>query len=277
MPAAAVSVVVPTIGRPQQLEACLRSLAACDPPAAEIVVVDQSGGEAIAALCAGHEVRRIASHPAGLGRAMNAGLRAVAYDRVLGTHDDCTVAADWVGAGERLLRRHPGAIVTGRVLPHGDAAHVPSCMTDPHPRDYTGQVRIDKLYPACMGVPRDAVLALGGFDERFLSAAEDNDLCFRWLRAGRSLRYEPAMVVHHHDWRPDAELAELYRRYAHASGVFYGKHLRRAEVRIVPFVLRDLLVGVAGRVAAAAGRRSDRREAILPGVPQGIREGWRAG
>ena len=39
---APVSVVVPTIGRLASLEACLRSLAACDPPPAEVLIVDQS-------------------------------------------------------------------------------------------------------------------------------------------------------------------------------------------------------------------------------------------
>jgi glycosyltransferase involved in cell wall biosynthesis len=43
-----LSVVIPTIGRADQLARTLRSLQACSDPAEEIVVVDQSDGPAIA-------------------------------------------------------------------------------------------------------------------------------------------------------------------------------------------------------------------------------------
>ena len=65
---------------------------------------------------------------------------------------------------------------------------------------------------------------LGGFDEHFVSAAEDCDLCYRWLRAGRSLRYEPGMVVWHDDWRDDAQLDRLHTYYQYWLAFFYAKH-----------------------------------------------------
>ena len=46
--AAPVTVVLPTIGRPQLIRQCLESLAHCDPPADEILVVDSSDDEAVA-------------------------------------------------------------------------------------------------------------------------------------------------------------------------------------------------------------------------------------
>ena len=50
-PPLAVSVVVPTIGPAATCSsACLRSVLACDPPADDVVVVDQSGGADVAAL-----------------------------------------------------------------------------------------------------------------------------------------------------------------------------------------------------------------------------------
>jgi glycosyltransferase involved in cell wall biosynthesis len=42
-----LSVVLPTIGRAELLVACLASIAACEPGAAEIIVVDQSGDQAV--------------------------------------------------------------------------------------------------------------------------------------------------------------------------------------------------------------------------------------
>ena len=45
-----VSVVVPTIGRVEQLRVCLGSLARCEPRADEVLVADQSGDPAVADL-----------------------------------------------------------------------------------------------------------------------------------------------------------------------------------------------------------------------------------
>ena len=72
------------------------------------------------------------------------------------------------------------------------------------------------MFPNNMVLRRSSVLAFGGFDERFGpgEAAEDNEFSYRWLRAGHSIRYEPALVVWHHDWRDPDELRRLYVAYA---------------------------------------------------------------
>ena len=137
---------------------------------------------------------------------MNVGLAQAGHPVVLvPTHDDCRVDASWVGVAYGLMAEDPDGIVTGRVLPLGDPARVPSTRDDPQARDYTGGTNIGALYPSNMAVRRSAIVAAGGFDERFGAVAEDLDLCYRWLRAGHSLRYEPSLVVMHDDWRTDAD------------------------------------------------------------------------
>ena len=163
------------------------------PPApAEVLLVDQSGDDDVAALVDRHPaVRRLASDRRGISRAMNEGMEAATFDRVLVTHDDCVVAADWVGAAARELGDATDLIVTGRVEPgDGGTGVVPSTKTDPAPHDFTGELTCGALYPNNMALSRTAVLAFGGFDER-LRFAEDNDLGYRWLRAGRRVRYRP--------------------------------------------------------------------------------------
>ncbi|WP_067853409.1 mycofactocin biosynthesis glycosyltransferase MftF [Nocardia shimofusensis] len=56
--------------------------------------------------------------------------------------------------------------------------------------------RISYVPSAALLVRRQALLAVGGFDES-LHVAEDVDLCWRLERAGRRLRYEPAAHVAH--------------------------------------------------------------------------------
>src|SRR5947209_15269950 len=90
-----VSVVVPTVGR-EQLAVCLQSLAGCEPPPAEIVVVDQSGSDAVAEIIASFpRARRVSCHGRGVSCGTNLGLREAAHETVLVTHDDCAVASSW--------------------------------------------------------------------------------------------------------------------------------------------------------------------------------------
>ena len=279
-----VTVVIPTIGRLEPLRRCLESLARSAPPPAEILVVDQSHDPAIEQAVSelvGARGRVVRCDGVGVARARNDGLRAAAHDIVLVTDDDCTVARDWVSTGAQLAATHRRAIVTGKVLPVGDPRAVPSTKDDPAPRDLSGERRGGWLFGNNMVLPRSDVLELGGFDERFgpEEAAEDNEFCYRWLKAGRPLRYEPSLVVDHHDWRSPDDLERLYVRYARGEGFFYAKHLRRGDLRMLRFVARDVGWAVRGLVSGLVKRRAswtDSRRGILRGLPGGFVAGWRA-
>ena len=193
---AACSVVVPTIGRMPLLRQCLESLLACRPGAAEVVVVDQSSGDDVRALVEGMgapELRLVHDPGRGIGRALNLGFRTASHPYVLVTHDDCTVAPDWVEVATRLLAERPSLLVTGRVEPPAaaDAAHVPSCRVDPVEEEHQGGFRYDMLYCNNWGASKAEVASVGGFDERagLRLAAEDCDFCFRWTSEGRPVRY----------------------------------------------------------------------------------------
>ncbi|CAN5772148.1 MAG: glycosyltransferase family 2 protein [Ilumatobacteraceae bacterium] len=277
-----VSVVIPTIGRTDLLGDCLRSLLACSPPADDIVVVDQSGAVAVRDLVdaiGAHQVRRVEGAGRGIARAMNQGLGAARHETVMVTHDDCTVAPDWVTVGARLATAWPGAIATGRVLPPAGSTYVPSTKSDPSPRDYTGTLTAGALYPACMVGSRSALLAFGGFDERptLRSAAEDNDLCYRWLSSGRVLRYEPDLVVWHHDWRTPEELVRTHAVYAKAQGAMYAKHLYGGDRRVLRLLAWDLRQGL--RSVIGGGRRvprwQDPYREMVTSLLVGLRRGWR--
>ena len=278
--AAPASVVVPTIGRPAQLREALASLAACRPGPAEVVVVDQSGAAEtsdVVSAFAGAGMRLLHCTGRGIGRAINAGLRDAGQDAVFVTNDDCTVAADWIAVGLDALDRRRGAIVTGSVLPAGDADGIPSLREDPEARDYTGTLECAVLYGANMAAARASLLELDGFDERIRPSAEDNDLCYRWLRSGRPLVYLPELRVWHHDWRSPAQLAALYRSYGRGQGVFYAKHLRAGDRAVLRLLARDVRWSLAEVVRAA--RRGHRPPAeargMLTGLPRGLVTGWR--
>jgi GT2 family glycosyltransferase len=280
---APVSVVIPTIGRVRLLDRCLRSVAACSPRAAEILVVDQSHDPAVADLVtrfASAGARLVPCQGLGVSRGRNTGLRASTNEVVLVTDDDCTVGPEWVGVAWRSMAGDTGKIVTGPVFPVGDPAAVPSTR-DPVPRqDFTGRVRIDLLSPNNMALNRALALAEGGFDERFgpREKAEDNDFCYRWLKAGQRMQFEPDLAVWHHDWRTPEQLERLYVEYMRGVGFLYAKHLRDGDLRVVRYLGQAVVQSLRAFAAAIFKRRprwADPRRGIVRGLPAGLWHGWR--
>ncbi len=277
---APVSVVIPTIGRVPQLEQALGSLARCDPAPAEIVVVTQSvdaGLDELAGRFAAQHVRLVQRLGRSIGQAINAGLEAAEYDTVLVTNDDCTVAEDWIGVAVGEHAGRPDVIVTGSVLPVGDPEQTPSLKEDDVRRDYTGSLVCNAIYGANMVADRTALLAFGAFDERVRPSAEDNDLCYRWLAAGRTILYVPELRIWHHDWRTKEQMADLYVRYGRGQGVFLGKHLRARDRRILPILRESVAWPVLDVARSVARRRRPSGEAVgvLRGLPGGLLEGLR--
>jgi GT2 family glycosyltransferase len=212
---------------------------------------------------------------------MNLALAQASHDLVLVTHDDCTVARNWVDEAVRLASQVPGGIVTGRVLPPDGSVYVPSTKLSTEPEDYTGRTawEVEALFPNNMALSRSAAADIGGFDERDgLRVAEDVDFQYRWLRAGRSLRYEPEMIVWHHDWRPIEEVIHTHQAYARGRGVFFAKQLRAGQWRdIVPWLWADLYQWARSIASGLLGRRlrwRDHRREVIPYVILGLAQGW---
>lgn len=278
-----VSVVIPTLGRAEPLAACLESLGACRPRASEILVVDQSHDPDVAEIIARFGTvgaRLLPCSGRGVSRGRNLGILRAKHEIVLVTDDDCTVARNWVETAWELMGADTRQILSGKVVPAGDPRAVPSFKIDPAPHDYTGKVHGGALFPNNMVVNREMVLAVGGFDERFSpsEAAEDNDFCYRWLKAGHRLRYEPRLVVWHHDWRTPDQLERLYVAYARGQGFLYAKHLRAGDPRMLAYIARDIYYAARGLASALVNRRqswTDPRRGIPRGLPGGLWYGCR--
>jgi GT2 family glycosyltransferase len=278
-----VSVVIPTIGRLELLTRCLESVTACRPGAVEILVVDQSHDPEVAQLVARFDsvgARLVPCSGLGVSRGRNLGLREARNEVVLITDDDCTVAPDWVSTAWESMASDPEKIVTGPVFPVGDPLAVPSTRDETPLRDFTGMLRLDLLSPNNMVLNRSLALAEGGFDERFgpREKAEDGDFCYRWLKAGHRLHFEPGLVVWHHHWRTPEQLERLYVEYMRGVGFLYAKHLRSGDLRILRYLGRSVMLSLRAAAAALVKRRprwTDPRRGIARGLPSGLWHGWR--
>ena len=163
-------------------------------------------------------------------------------------------------AGRCLTRRHPhraGSASRRERLRAVDEDR-------PAPHDYTGTVTAGVLYPASMVADRNALLAIGGFDERPRAPRRgrgQRPLLPVARRPGGRFRYEPDLVVWHHDWRDAEQLVRTQPCYARAQGRrSYAKHLHGRR----PPGAADAGVGPAPR-PAQRGRRGSRRAPPLAG------------
>jgi GT2 family glycosyltransferase len=249
-----VSVVVPTRGRPDLLERCLRALAAQQMPSAqfEIIVVDDRPWAATervvaewARRAAPIAIRYLASPgPHGPAAARNHGWRAARGDVVAFTDDDTEPDRHWLQNGLRAVRGDIEA-VSGRVV-----MPIPDPPTD-YERDAQGLERSEFVTANCF-CRRRVLEGLGGFDERFrLAWREDSDLHFRLLESGaRIARAEDAVVVHPVRPAPWGVSVRQQKKVAY-DALLYRKHPRlyRERIRAAP---RWDYYAVVGALAALA-------------------------
>jgi GT2 family glycosyltransferase len=277
---AAVTVAIPTVGRPSLLRDCLESLARCSPRPAEILVIDQSEGNDVAVAVASFAelgARCIRAPVRSIAHARNLSLKDARHEVVLFTDDDCTVDQTWVATATRHMRLRPRALITGRVLAGEGADTALATIEEDQPRDFTGDPHPGVLFTGNMAVSRSEALYAGGFDERFRDAGEDTDFCYRWIKQGRQMRYEPDMLVWHQQWRTRHEVERVYVGYAYANGLFYAKHLCRGDLLMLRWIFLDLYVGsrsLAGRYLRRKPRWAVSEQGILAGLPRGLLRGW---
>lgn len=211
-PVTAVSVVVPTVGKPTVIDVldALARQTAGSPPFEVIVVVD--GGHAPnlsnAArhpACQRVEVIRL-PHPAGVSAARNEGARVARAPLVGFLDDDVTPDPGWVAAVARDLTEWTA--ITGRIVEDvagSTLGELRRLAFDHRHAVVTARpaLAVDFLNGGNCAVRADALREVGGFDTSFRKS-QDRELARRLLHAGRIIGYAPDVVVRHHSqytWR----------------------------------------------------------------------------
>ena len=256
-----VSVVIPTYRRPDLLDRCLAALSRqdFDPAAYEVIVADDAGCSATKRLVEGYAERARASFrylpvtgAHGPAAARNTGWRAARGAIIAFTDDDCLPEPDWLRAGlATFVDGVAGA--SGRLV-------VP---LPPRPTDYernAAAIQGAEFVTANCFYRRDAIAAVGGFDERFTAAwREDSDLFFALLKANQRLVRAPGAVVVH-PIRPAPWGVSLgQQRRSLFNALLYKKHptLYRQRIQAAPPWRYYRIVGalLAALRGALAGRR----------------------
>jgi GT2 family glycosyltransferase len=209
-----VSVVVPNWNGAGWLTACLDSIAAQTRVPAEVVVVDNGSSDGSLELLAARRprVRTLElGRNTGFAYAANRGFEAVGTELVALVNTDVVLEPDWLERMTRALEQQPSA---------GSAASKIVDLSDPRFLYDTGDFlrrdgaceqrgrfepdegRYDlpgEVFSACAGAAmyrREAVLGVGGFEERLFVYLEDVELGLRLRLRGWTCVYEPAVARH---------------------------------------------------------------------------------
>jgi GT2 family glycosyltransferase len=195
-----VSVVVCTHNGEGTLAECLGGLHSLRYPDFETIVVCDGSRDRSAEIAREHGAEVIETDHRGLSHARNQGIARARGGIVAFLDDDAYPDADWLHYIAESLRDTRYCGVGGPNIPPQDGRLVADAVAAAPggPIHVLISDREAEHLPGCnMAFRRSDLIAIGGFDERFRTAGDDVDVCWRLQKAGKTLGFSAGAVVMH--------------------------------------------------------------------------------
>ena len=172
----------------------------------------------------------ILEHPEnrGLAAARNTAFRNTTCDLIASVDTDACPDPDWLRHAVMTFENAPSSLAAvGGMLIEAYTDTVPDAWRAAHLAQHWGCARqypSPLLFGANTVFQREALVSVGGYDERFRTNTEDADMDRRLRAQGYDVAYEPAMKAHH--MRRDTVSSLLHTRwnyefwYREMSGLF---------------------------------------------------------
>ena len=203
-----ISVITPVHDGGDAFRACLAGLAACAPPAHELIVVVDGGSDGAAArsTAAGAKVIELAA-TVGPARARNIGAAEAAGDVLLFIDADVVVPPSLVGRVAAHLQA--GAGLAAVIGSYDDAPADPGFLSQyrnllHHYVHQTSHEEASTFWSGCGAIRRAVFLDEGGFNGSFSDPSiEDIEFGYRLRRTGHRVRLaKDLQVTHLKRWTP---------------------------------------------------------------------------
>jgi glycosyltransferase involved in cell wall biosynthesis len=228
------SLIVATLGRSSEIGALLESLLAQGRDDLEVIIVDQNADDRVAPVLQPYAARLPITHLRSAIRnanhARNLGLRQARGEIVTFPDDDCLYPPGVLTRVDAAFRAAPSlGVLTG------PAASPEGGLGSGRWREESGAIDLANVWTSVIEfnlfLPRQLMLALGGFDERLgpgtrWGSAEGNDLVCRAMAGGAVAQYDAGLRIIH----PDKRLTEVAVSRAASYGRGLGFVLRRHGV-----------------------------------------------
>lgn len=248
--APSVSVVVVSRDRPRELARALTGLRQLDYDPFEIVVVaDSAALDRLGSRFDGPGIKSVPFDEANISRARNVGITHSGGEIVAFMDDDAVPEPTWLGFLTEPFRQAEVAATSGYVrgrngISFQSKAEIADCYgwtrtlnlpsSAPAKPDWPRGF-CHKLVGTNMAIRRNALTAIGGFDESFAFFLEDTDLSLRLNGLGHQTVVTPAAQVHHAfsascRRAPDRTPLTLYD-IGRSLAVFLRKHAPQDEIQ----------------------------------------------
>jgi glycosyltransferase involved in cell wall biosynthesis len=249
-----LSIVICSLNGAEGIDRCLCALnAQTIRPSLELIVVDDGSTDPTSNVAHAHGAMVIRhSCTRGISAARNSGINVASAPIVAFLDEDCEPEPQWA---ERLVDGYERDVfaIGGPLLVYSDSRILLKYLDRNNPLNpqeadlakseviayrlllyikrqwmphkYGGRREVSSVASANMSVRRNALLNVGGFDERIRFGSEDEDLCRRLARAypKQRLIFDPtARVVHH--FKPSLyDTMRRSRAYGRGSALMYRK------------------------------------------------------
>lgn len=201
-----VSIIIPVRNRPEEIRACLQSLAKLHypPEKLEILVVDDCSTDATPDVIREFPVTLLAmEHHRQASFCRNAAARHARHDILAFIDSDCEADPDWLLALTPAFREDSLAAVGGMIDSYHTTNHldryekVQSSLMVSSCHKRSGEADRFFYVPSCnFLIRRERFLQLGGF-RNHLHVGEDVDLCWRLQNSGFQVDYRPIGTIYH--------------------------------------------------------------------------------
>lgn len=237
------SIVIPTYNRPEQLAVCLQACARLDYPRDrfEVIVVDDGGVEPLDGIVARFHgtltLKLLQQENTGPAAARNRGASEAAGEFLAFTDDDCAPASDWLKALGRHCVASPDCVVGGRTVNAltGNVYSTASQLLISYLCSFYNAISHNaRFFPSSnLAFPTKQFRAVGGFDVTYpRAAAEDRELCDRWLHLGRRMIYASEAVVYHAHALTFRTFLRQHFHYGQGAFCFHRVRARRLQDRV---------------------------------------------
>ncbi len=279
-----LAIVVVNHNTGDYLARCIASIASsAGELGTEIVVVDNASSDGSAERASPAGVRLIRNPDnRGFARAANQGIAATEAPMILLLNPDAEVVGGSLEALVKVARERPQAGAIGVLVRNPDGSIQPSARRvprlgealahaflgpvwrrNPWTRSYTmadwdraTEREVEWVSGSAMLLRREALEAVGAFDQGYFMYVEDVDLCTRLRRAGWQVLFSPELEVVH-----QIGVSTLGQRgrmaFAHSDSIYryFSKHRARGgAVLLKPFVRAALWLRALW-MSALSGRR----------------------
>jgi GT2 family glycosyltransferase len=211
--ASRASIVICTLDRAAHLRRLLDRLATLEGATFEVVIVAGPSVDGTPALLRelAQRAKTVPCPVANLSRSRNLGIAAAAGDVVAFIDDDALpLAPDWLAGLVAVLDADPrlGAVGGPVLVGDGDVWEFEGRLVSRYGEmrapfestaiDADGPDWFQSVQGNNCAFRRDALLAIGGFDEAFTYHFDETDVCARLARIGRQAAFAPRSIVRHY-------------------------------------------------------------------------------